>query len=72
MQREDVGDPSGTSLHSVFLPQNAVEKRKCDLALCAAMALPSSIIVANRQLDVNCAMLCYKPDNQLVIITDYY
>ena len=47
-------------------------REKCDLVLCAAMVLPSSIIVADRQLDVNCAMLCYKPDNQLVIITDYY
>ena len=54
MQREDVGDPSGTSLHSVLLPQNAVERRKTQFRLCAAascltIADRRPVIVAQRQ-----------------------
>ena len=51
MQREDVGDPSGTSLHPVFLPQNAVEKRKTRFKdLHCTSYLATAIIVATVKL----------------------
>ena len=52
MQREDVGDPSCHLSTLVFLPQNAVEKRKMrsKVLSCTYRALPSAIIVATVNL----------------------